>query len=55
MKFCKYCNKYYDEKEFGVAKTTPTKVYRRLKCRFCYQETKNTLTAKNKQWVVIGH
>jgi len=46
---CKYCDKEYLEKDFGVAKTTPTKVYRRQKCRFCYRKTKNLLKGKRRQ------
>lgn len=46
MKLCRYCFKLYPESDFGVAKTTPTKTYRRQKCRFCYRKTKNLLRAK---------
>ena len=46
MKTCKYCQKSYPETDFGVAKTTDTKVYRRQKCRYCYRTTKNILKTK---------
>ena len=46
MKLCKYCNKYYSESDFGVALSTPKKIYRRLKCRFCYGKTKKILVEK---------
>lgn len=48
MKQCRYCKKSYPETDFGVAKTTPTKTYRRQKCRFCYRKTKNTLKASRR-------
>ena len=46
MKLCRYCGNSYPESDFGVAKTTATKVYRRQKCRFCYRKTKNILRSK---------
>lgn len=46
MKLCKYCGKTYPESDFGVAKTTETKIYRRQKCRYCYRNTKNILRTK---------
>ncbi len=46
MKTCRYCKISYPESDFGIAKTTDTKVYRRQKCRYCYRETKNILRAK---------
>ena len=46
MKLCKYCNKRYRELDFGVALSTPKKIYRRLKCRFCYGKTKKLLIEK---------
>jgi hypothetical protein len=46
MKLCKYCNKYYSESDFGVARTIGKKTYRRLKCRFCYAKTKKLLVEK---------
>lgn len=52
MKKCKYCNKSYPESDFGVAKTTPEKVYRRSKCRYCYRTTKNILKDKRRGWLV---
>jgi hypothetical protein len=53
MKPCRYCGKTYSETDFGVAKTTPTKTYRRQKCRFCYRETKNKLKAARKGWIEV--
>lgn len=47
-KQCKYCLKSYPEFDFGVAKTTARKVYRRRKCRYCYRETKNILKGKRR-------
>lgn len=46
MKLCKYCKKYYPESDFGVALSTDKKIYRRLKCRFCYSNTKKLLVRK---------
>ena len=46
MKLCRYCGNLYAEADFGVAKTTETKTYRRQKCRYCYRKTKNILRAK---------
>lgn len=51
MKQCKYCNKFYPEDAFGVALTTAAKVFRRLKCRHCYRETKQTLINRNLSWL----
>ncbi len=51
MKQCKYCHKYYPESEFGVALTTEKKIYRRNKCKNCYQETKRQLQQKYKKWI----
>jgi len=48
MKLCKYCKKYYSEKDFGVAKTVGDKIYRRLKCRFCFNKAKKQLRDKYK-------
>jgi len=52
MKLCRYCNKYYPESYFGVALTTPKKVYRRHKCRNCYRATKQKLQEKYRQWLI---
>lgn len=52
MKLCRYCNKYYPESEFGVALTTPKKVYRRRKCKSCYRATKQKLRKKYNQWLI---
>jgi hypothetical protein len=46
MKTCRYCGNSYPESDFGVAKTTDNKVYRRQKCRYCYRKTKNILRTK---------
>lgn len=51
MKQCLYCKKYYPELDFGVAKTTLDKVYRRRKCRYCYRKTKNVLKSKRRSWI----
>ncbi len=51
MKQCRYCNKYYPELDFGVAKTTDKKVYRRRKCRHCYRKTKNNLKERRRGWI----
>jgi hypothetical protein len=49
MKICRYCGNSYPESDFGVAKTTENKVYRRQKCRYCYRKTKNVLKAKRRE------
>lgn len=51
MKLCKYCLREYPESEFGVAKTTPLKIYRRLKCKFCYYKSKNEFYNKQRMWL----
>lgn len=51
MKICRYCEKSYPESDFGVAKTTPLKIYRRQKCRFCYRKTKNKLKDSRRGWI----
>ena len=51
MKLCRYCKKSYPETDFGVAKTTDTKVYRRQKCRYCYRKTKNILKATRRDLI----
>ncbi len=43
--------KYFPEDAFGVAKTTPIKVFRRRKCRDCYRETKQLLIERYFQWL----
>ena len=50
-KRCKYCGGLYPEDAFGVALTTPTKVYRRRKCRDCYRGTKKALIARHYEWL----
>lgn len=52
MKYCKYCNKSYNENNFGIALTTPTKVYRRNKCRLCYQKTKVKHKHSKADWLI---
>jgi len=51
MKECRYCHKSYPELYFHIARTTPEKVYRRRKCRFCYKKTKDKLEKKYKDWI----
>ncbi len=46
MKLCKYCSKNYPESDFGVARTIGEKVYRRLKCRNCFNDAKKLLRGK---------
>ena len=50
-KLCKYCNKYYPDLDFGVALSTEKKVYRRLKCRFCYNNAKQLVRDKYQKWI----
>jgi hypothetical protein len=52
MRKCKYCNNEYPESFFGVALTTPNKVYLRRKCKFCYGQTKNALRNKNRDFII---
>lgn len=49
---CHYCGKEYPESYFGIALTTPQKVYKRHKCRFCYRKTKNNLRRKYADWIM---
>jgi|SRR5581483_8983980 len=51
MKLCKYCNTYYPELDFGVANTIEGKVYRRLKCRYCFNHDKKLLREKYKTFL----
>jgi len=51
MKRCKYCGNLYPESDFGIAKTTVEKIYRRQKCRICYRKTKNILKASRRSWI----
>lgn len=50
-KKCDYCGISYPEDFFGVALTTPTKIYRRRKCRNCYRLTKKALIQKQYAWL----
>lgn len=50
-KQCKYCDKFFPPDAFGVALTTPTRVYRRRKCRDCYRTTKQTLIGRYFDWI----
>ncbi|MDP2655859.1 MAG: hypothetical protein Q8P17_05120 [bacterium] len=50
-KKCVYCGILYPEDAFGVALTTPTKVYRRRKCRHCYRLTKQSLIQRYLKWI----
>jgi len=52
MKECRYCKKSYPESFFGVALTTPGKVYRRHKCKSCYLESKRDLRKKYQNWLL---
>ena len=51
MKLCKYCNKYYSELDFGVAGTIGNKTYRRLKCRYCFNNAKKLLREKYQKFL----
>lgn len=51
MKKCKYCGKTFPDDYFGVALTTPRKVFRRRKCRDCYRATKQSLIEKHYRWI----
>ena len=51
MKKCVYCEREFPVETFGVALTTPTKVYRRRKCRDCYRKTKQALIARHYRWL----
>ena len=51
MKLCKYCNKFYSESDFGVALSTPKKVYRRLKCRYCFSDAKKALKDRYRKFL----
>lgn len=52
MKQCRYCHNFYPEDYFGVALTTENKIYRRHKCKFCYQKVKNVLKDKYKKLII---
>lgn len=51
LKLCRYCKNRYPESDFGVAATTPNKIYRRHKCRYCYRQTKRLLIARYRKWI----
>ncbi len=51
MKECRYCKKSYPESFFGVALTTKEKVYRRHKCKYCYQKAKNELRHRHGKFI----
>ena len=51
MKECRYCGNYSPETDFGIAKTTERKVYRRRKCRYCYRRTKTRLRRKQRDFL----
>lgn len=51
MKQCRYCKKYFPETDFGIAKTTEKKVYRRRKCRYCYRATKTKLRRRQRKYI----
>ncbi len=50
-KICKYCNRSFPDEDFGVAKTTSVKVFRRRKCRYCYGATKQSLIDRYTNWM----
>lgn len=50
-KKCVYCGISFPEDHFGVALTTPNKIYRRRKCRNCYRLTKQALIEKHYAWL----
>ncbi|MBI4065995.1 hypothetical protein HY412_02285 [Candidatus Kaiserbacteria bacterium] len=50
-KKCDYCEIFFPEDHFGVALSTPTKIYRRRKCRNCYRLTKLALIDKHYKWL----
>src|SRR3989338_9711042 len=50
-KECRYCGRSCPEESFGVALTTPKKVYRRRKCRDCYRNTKQALILRHYDWL----
>ena len=50
-KRCDYCGILFPQDAFGVALTTPSKVFRRRKCRDCYRVTKQTLIQKYFKWL----
>lgn len=52
MKQCRYCKKFYPESNFGVALTTPNKIYYRHKCRECYSVTKKNLRKNKRIWLI---
>ena len=43
--------KIFPESDFGVARTTSEKVYRRAKCRQCYRKTKSVLKQKRRGFI----
>ena len=43
LKKCRYCNEIRPAMSFGVALTTPTKIYRRHKCSVCYLKAKQVV------------
>lgn len=50
-KLCRYCGKSYPLDYFGVALSTPQKIYRRRKCRNCYRNTKQALIDRHYEWI----
>jgi len=47
-KECKTCKKLLEEEDFPVNKTTEKKIYRRRKCRDCYNGIKNEYKRKKR-------
>jgi hypothetical protein len=50
-KICKYCGKEKPLEHYEIANVIKGKEYRRLKCRRCYQDTKNIWRKNNKDWI----
>lgn len=48
---CKYCKEEKPNGQFEVAKTTPDKVYRRLRCKSCKQALQNKRRRKIYDWL----
>ena len=48
---CKYCKKTFPENNFEIAATIKGKIYRRLKCKRCKQNTQNRRREKTKLWL----
>lgn len=51
MKTCKYCGNPREDEDFGITKTVGAKVYRRLRCSFCYREMKQAVRERKRVWL----